>query len=117
MVADRNLPVPASRPPRMRLPAFTPSSALRTPAVPREKPGAELSQLLRWLRIDYTADCQCRGRAAQMDRRGCQWCEENLDTIVGWLAEGAARQGMLFSRFVARRLVKLAIRRARAKAR
>lgn len=50
-----------------------------------------------------------------MDRMGCEWCEQNLDTIVGWLKEEHQRRKMLvpFSAMAARQVVKLAIRRAK----
>lgn len=50
-----------------------------------------------------------------MNANGPDWCEANLETIVGWLRESAEKQGLPFVPFVARGLVKLAIRRARRK--
>jgi hypothetical protein len=32
----------------------------------------------------------------QMNEVGCDGCEENIDTIVGWLAEEAANRGLPF---------------------
>lgn len=40
---------------------------------------------------------------------GPDWCEENLETIVDWLRDGAKRRGLPFIEFIARRLIKQAI--------
>jgi hypothetical protein len=62
-------------------------------APPQNGPGTELKKLLAaWpLRIVATPNCSCNARAAEMDRKGCDWCEENIDTIIGWLREEARR--------------------------
>lgn len=77
--------------------------------------GTELKSVLGWLGISGDAKCQCNKRARYMDRMGCEWCEQNLDTIVGWLKEEHQRRKMLvpFSAMAARQVVKLAIRRAK----
>lgn len=80
-------------------------------------PGAELKRLLAGfpLYIQTTPTCACNKRARYMDRMGCNWCEQNLDKIVGWLKEEHQRRKMLlpFSATAARQVVKLAIRRAK----
>jgi hypothetical protein len=48
-----------------------------------------------------------------MDRQGSEWCESNLDTIVGWLREEAEKRGLPFLDVAGRLLVKRAIRNAR----
>jgi hypothetical protein len=48
-----------------------------------------------------------------MDRQGVQWCEANIDTIVGWLREQAAARGLPFLDMAGRLLVRRAIRNAR----
>jgi hypothetical protein len=48
-----------------------------------------------------------------MDTRGCDWCEANLDTIVGWLREEAEKRGLPFLDVAGRLLVRRAIRNAR----
>lgn len=65
------------------------------------------------LYIEVTPDCPCTARAHEMDRRGCDWCEENIDTIVGWLREQAASRGHRFFNAAGRILVRRAIRNAR----
>jgi len=48
-----------------------------------------------------------------MDVRGCEWVEENLDTVVGWLREQAEARGLPFLDAAGRMLVRRAIRNAR----
>lgn len=51
-----------------------------------------------------------------MDRQGVEWCEQNIDTIVGWLREQAHARGLPFFDAVGRMLVRRAIRNARQRA-
>jgi hypothetical protein len=76
-------------------------------------PGTELKKLLKRVRIVALPRCRCNKRAAIMDQLGCDWCEENIDTIVGWLREEAAKRGLPFLDAAGRMLVKRAIRNAR----
>lgn len=82
-------------------------------------PGTELKRLLAGfpLYIKTTPSCPCNKRAQLMDDRGCQWCEENMPTIVGWLQEEHASRKMLvpFSEVAVTQLINLAIRRAKKK--
>lgn len=93
------------------------------PAVPPppargEGPGTELKALLRdWLGIVASPNCSCNARARQMDEWGPDRCEQNLPEIVSWLEEQAKSRGLPFVRFAGEQAVKLAIRRARKKAR
>jgi len=48
-----------------------------------------------------------------MDRQGVEWCEANIDTIVGWLREQAQARGLSFLDAAGRFLIKRAIRNAR----
>jgi len=58
--------------------------------------------------------CQCIQHAKHMDDMGPDWCQENLDVIVGWMKDEAKRRGWkVFSRVYARHLVRKAISRAR----
>jgi hypothetical protein len=82
---------------------------------PGHGPGTELKKLLaNWpFRIVATPNCSCNARAAEMDRQGIEWCEANLDTIVGWLREEATKRRLPFLDAAGRLLVKRAIRNAR----
>jgi hypothetical protein len=80
-------------------------------------PGTELKALLKtWLRIEATEDCGCNSKAKEMDARGGDWCENNIDTIVGWLRDQATARGLPFIDAAGRMLVRLAIRNARKNA-
>jgi hypothetical protein len=48
-----------------------------------------------------------------MDARGPDWCEANIDTIVGWLREEAGKRGLPFIDMAGRMLVRRAIKNAR----
>jgi len=75
--------------------------------------GAELKKLLASIGIVAKPNCSCNARARVMDRQGCDWCEQHLDTIVGWLREEATKRGLPFIDAAGRLLVKRAIRNAR----
>lgn len=76
-------------------------------------PGTELKKLLSLVGITASPTCSCNARARQMDELGCEWCEENLDLIVGWLRQEATNRGLPFLDVAGRVLVKRAIRQAR----
>jgi hypothetical protein len=50
-----------------------------------------------------------------MNQKGVEWCEQNIDTIVGWLREEADRADLPFTAIGAKIIVKRAIRNARKK--
>jgi len=75
--------------------------------------GTELKKLLAIAGIEATPGCACNARAAEMDRNGLDWCEANIDTIVGWLREQAQARGLPFLDAAGRLLVRRAIRNAR----
>lgn len=88
------------------------------PSYPKPKvqgPGTELTKLIASMGLTPAPGCQCKKRARYMDKMGCDWCEQNLDKIVGWLKEEHGRSKMLlpFSALAAKQVVKLAIRRAK----
>lgn len=76
-------------------------------------PGSELKKLLSRLGITASPTCSCNQRAKLMDANGCDWCESNLDEIVGWLREEAQRRNLPFVDIAGRVLVRRAIRNAR----
>jgi hypothetical protein len=90
---------------------FEPQPA--APPAPTHGPGTELKKLLSRVGITATPNCSCNARARTMDERGCDWCEANLDEIVGWLREEATKRGLPFVDMAVRMLVKRAIRNAR----
>jgi peroxiredoxin len=82
-------------------------------AEPGSGPGTELKKILARFGIKTAPDCPCNDRAVQMDRAGCDWCEQNIDTILDWLEEEARRRGTICIRPAARFLVWWAIAKAR----
>lgn len=76
--------------------------------------GCHLSRLLAKFGIVYTADCPCKHHADEMDANGVEWCEANLPIITGWMRDEAEKRGLPFIEFAARKLVRIAIARARA---
>lgn len=76
-------------------------------------PGTEMKKLLAKIGITSTPDCQCNARARYMDEQGPEWCEQNMDEIIGWLREEAEKRKLPFANFAGRLLVKKAIANAR----
>jgi hypothetical protein len=93
-----------------------PSQSPQPPAPSTHGPGTELKKLLARVGITASPDCACNARAAEMDRQGVEWCEANLDTIVGWLREQATARGLPFLDIAGRLLVRRAIANARRNA-
>jgi hypothetical protein len=75
--------------------------------------GSALKELLAKFWLKATGECGCDDRAREMDRQGCEWCESNIDTIVGWLREEATKRGLPFLDAAGRLLVQRAIASAR----
>lgn len=91
----------------------------------QDGPGTELKALLKdWLGIEASPTCSCNAMARQMNERGPEWCEsdEGMAEILGVMrAEHAKRweagkTRLPWADIGARQLVRLACRRARAKA-
>ena len=97
--------------PREAKPGFVPESPPEPP--PTHGPGTELKKLLSRVGITASPDCSCNARARLMDERGIEWCEANVDEIVGWLREEATKRGLPFLDMAGRMLVKRAIKSAR----
>lgn len=77
--------------------------------------GSELKSLLAVAGITSGPDCKCNARATYMDRQGIDWCERNIEEIVGWLRETASERGLPFVDMAGRVLVRRAIANARRK--
>jgi glycosyltransferase involved in cell wall biosynthesis len=80
---------------------------------PEKGPGTEMKKMLAKIGIHATETCSCNARAIQMDLKGCDWCEENISTIVDWLKEEADKRGLPFVKTAGKMLVRRAIKRAR----
>lgn len=87
-------------------------------------PGTELKAILSdWLGIVPTEGCSCNSMAARMDALGPEWCEgDGMAEILGVMREEHAKRSaagqtkLPWTDFGATQLVRLACRRARAKA-
>lgn len=76
-------------------------------------PGTELKVLLKSVGIEAKPNCSCNKRARLMDERGCDWCEENIEEISGWLAEEAKKRKLPYVAAAGKLLIRMAIKRAR----
>jgi len=83
---------------------------------PMSGPGAHLHKILGTFGIKFSEGCSCRGRMIQMNKWGVQGCEENIETIVEWLKEEAARRKLPYITAAGRMLVRRAIHNARKEA-
>lgn len=81
-----------------------------------ERVGHHLSILLGSFSIKLINGCKCKSRAKYLDVLGADWCERNIETIVGWLKEEASSRGLPFLSTVGRMLVRRAISTARREA-
>jgi len=97
--------------PREPKPGFVPPQP--QPPPPAFGPGTELKKLLKKIGIAATPNCSCNARARTMDANGCDWCEANIEQIVGWLREEATKRKLPFVDMAGRVLVKRAIHNAR----
>lgn len=109
--------------PREPKPGFTPP--MPAPPASQDGPGTELKSLLRdWLGIESTPTCSCNAMARRMNAEGVAWClsESGMAEILGVMrAEhgkrwDAGKTRLPWTDLGARTLVKLACRRAEAKA-
>lgn len=75
--------------------------------------GTQLKRLLGKIGIKATPTCSCNAKARHMDAMGIQWCEQNIDTIVGWLKEEAQNRKLPFIDMAGKMLVNRAISAAK----
>ena len=95
-----------------------PSTTLRSlfPKTMEEEPygpGTVLSTMIKSLGIQMSDSCSCRRHALTMNEKGNDWCEQNLDTVVGWLREEATRRGLPFVDMIGRVMVNRAVKKSR----
>lgn len=76
-------------------------------------PGSILSGMLSSLGIKSAPTCSCKRRALEMNAKGPEWCEENIDQIVGWLEEEAKKRRLPFVKTVAKLMVQRAISKSK----
>jgi hypothetical protein len=76
-------------------------------------PGTQLSKMIKSVGIQMTDSCSCKRHALEMNEKGNDWCEQNIDTIVGWLRDEAKRRGLPFIDAIGKLLVGRAIKKSR----
>ena len=76
-------------------------------------PGTVLSKMIKSVGIQMTDSCSCKRHALEMNENGNDWCEQNIDTVVGWLREEAQRRGLPFMDALGKLLVGRAIKKSR----
>lgn len=76
-------------------------------------PGTILSQMLSTIGIKSSPTCKCKQRAIEMNERGNDWCEQNMDTILEWMKEESVKRGIPFVQTAARIMINKAISKSR----
>jgi len=76
-------------------------------------PGSILSNMFSFLGIQSTPNCSCKRHAIEMNTNGADWCEQNMDTIIGWLREESKKRNLPFIESVAKMIVNRAIKVSR----
>jgi len=76
-------------------------------------PGTVLSKMIKSVGIQMTDSCSCKRHALEMNEKGNDWCDQNIDTIVGWLRDEAKRRNLPFMDALGKILVGRAIKKSR----
>lgn len=76
-------------------------------------PGTILSQMLSTIGITSSPTCKCKQRAIEMNEKGNDWCEQNIDTILEWMREESIKRAIPFMQTAARLMVNRAIAKSR----
>ncbi len=80
-----------------------------------EGAGTELKNLISKFGLKPGFNCKCGHHIREMDQKGVEWCEQNIDTINGWLREEAQRARLPFTEIGAKLLIRKAISNAKKK--
>jgi hypothetical protein len=64
----------------------------RKPAPRLCGPGCHLTRAIAWFGVRDDGKCGCGEHAAQMDAWGPDECERQIETIMGWLRDAAAKR-------------------------
>jgi hypothetical protein len=76
-------------------------------------PGTILSKMIKSIGIQMSDSCSCKYHALEMNDRGNDWCESNINTIVGWLRNEAKSRNIPFIDAIGKLLVGRAIKKSR----
>lgn len=75
--------------------------------------GTILSKIIKFFGIKITNSCSCKKHAIEMNEKGNDWCEQNIDTILDWLHKEASDRKIPFVRMLAKIIIKYAITKSR----
>jgi len=95
--------------PSSKLRSFFPKTLEECPNCP----GTILSKMIKKMGIVITSNCSCRKHAITMNENGNDWCENNIETIVGWLREEANKRKLPFIDYVGKFMITRAIQKSR----
>jgi len=95
-----------------------PAAVLRSffPKTLEENPngaGSILSNMLSSIGIKSSPSCACRKHALEMNEKGPDWCEQNMNTILAWLKDESTKRKLPFIESVAKMMINKAISKAR----
>lgn len=76
-------------------------------------PGTILTGMISALGIKSTSTCSCRRHALEMNEKGTEWCEKNMDVILSWLKEESNKRSLPYVETVARMMVNRAIAKSK----
>lgn len=76
-------------------------------------PGSILASMFSAIGIKSSPTCSCRRHALEMNMKGIEWCEQNVDTICGWLQEECKKRNIPYVEAVAKMVVNRAINKAK----
>lgn len=76
-------------------------------------PGTLLTNMIKSLGISSSSTCSCRRHALEMNDKGPDWCEQNMDTILSWLRDEAKKRGLPFVDMVGKAMIQRSINRSR----
>lgn len=75
--------------------------------------GTILSGMLSSLGIKSGPNCSCKRNAIEMNEKGPDWCEQNIQQILGWLREESQKRNMPYIETIAKIMVMNAIKKSR----
>ena len=76
-------------------------------------PGSILANMFSMLGIKSSPTCSCRKHALEMNLKGTEWCENNMETILSWLKEESEKRNIPFVKTLAKMVVTKAINKAK----
>lgn len=76
-------------------------------------PGSILASMFSAIGIKSSPTCSCKRHALEMNRKGIEWCEDNMDTILGWLKDECEKRKIPWVQAVAKTVVNRAISKSK----